>query len=113
MKFNAGSVFSSPFAAFILAVMSTSDFDLCEAGAIAMKFQDNSTEAGSEIPMDVDRSAAAENESIIVVPAFPAERIGIADGDGVSLAPTLQDGIADVMGPPPGNWAQTWEAPPT
>ena len=79
--------------------MSTSGFNLCEA-------EDNSTEAGSNIPMDVDRSAAAENESIIVVPAFSAERTGIADGDGVSSAPTLQDGIADVMGPPPGNWAQ-------
>ena len=59
--------------------------------------------------MDVDRSAAAENESIIAEPASPAERTGIADGDGV--------GIVDVMGPPPGpppgTWAQTWEAPPT
>ena len=44
--------------------------------------------------MDVDRSAAAENESIIAEPASPAERTGNADGDGV--------GIVDVMGPPPG-----------
>ena len=61
-----GSVRFSSFATFFLAVMSTSDFNLCEPE----DFSTEAGEAGNEIPMDVDRSAAAENESIIVVPAF-------------------------------------------
>ena len=96
--------------------MSTSDFDLCEPE----DFSTEAGEAGSILPMDVDRSAAAEDESIrgrcfsrrgsrSAERASPAERAGNADGDGV--------GVVDVMGPPPGpppgTWAQCWEAPPT
>ena len=37
---------------------------------------------------------------------------GIADGDGVSSAPTLQAGIADAPTPPPGNLGNPPDAAP-
>ena len=78
---------------------------------LAMKIEDDTTGDKPEdnANMDGDKTmvvvrAASGSEGNTVVPAVAAPQAGIADGDGVSSAPTLQAGIADAPTPPPGNW---------